>query len=371
MTGATQEDADRMRATLALARRGLGSTWPNPTVGCVIAKDGVVLGRGVTQPGGRPHAEQVALEQARARWGAETLRGATAWVSLEPCAHHGRTPPCADALAAAGVARVVSTIEDPDPRVSGRGFAALRAAGVTVETGVLASEARALNAGFLSRIERGRPWLILKLAASLDGRIATAGGESRWITGPEARARVHLMRAQSDAVLIGAGTARADDPTLDVRLAGLAGRKPVRVVADGGLSLPPASRLARGARDAPLWLLHRDDADVARFANDGAELIATRALGDGALDLCDALARLSARGIGRVLCEGGGRLAASLLRAGLVDEIAWFGAGATIGAEGAASIGDLELARLADAPRFRLSGVETLGADVLGTWRRG
>jgi diaminohydroxyphosphoribosylaminopyrimidine deaminase/5-amino-6-(5-phosphoribosylamino)uracil reductase len=361
-----------MAAALGLARRGLGAVWPNPSVGCVIARDGRVLGRGFTQPGGRPHAEQVALAEARRRWGAAALEGATAWVSLEPCAHHGRTPPCAGALAEAGVARVVSTVPDPDPRVNGRGFAALRAAGVAVETGVLAAEARALNAGFLSRIERGRPWVTLKLAASLDGRIAMSTGESRWITGPEARARVHLMRAETDAILIGAGAARADDPALDVRLPGLGHRRPVRVVADGGLGLPLLSRLARTAREAPLWLICRAAADPARRAaleSMGAETLATPTDAHGEIDLGAALAALAARGITRVLCEGGGRIAAALLRDGLVDELHWFSAGLAIGAEGAPAVARTGLAALAEAPRFRLVAVETLGADVLGIWR--
>jgi diaminohydroxyphosphoribosylaminopyrimidine deaminase/5-amino-6-(5-phosphoribosylamino)uracil reductase len=364
-------DHARMRVALSLARRGLGSTWPNPSVGCVIGREGRVLGRGFTQPGGRPHAEQVALAEARARWGEDALRGATAWVTLEPCAHHGRTPPCAGALAGAGVARVVSTFEDPDPRVRGRGFAALRAAGVRVDAGVMADAARAVNAGFLSRIERGRPHVTLKLAATLDGRIATAAGESRWITGPLSRARVHLMRAEADAVLIGAGTARDDDPALDVRLPGLEGRAPLRVVADASLSLSLLSRLARTARERPLWLLCRRGADPARaaaMARAGAELIETDTTPAGEIDMADALARLGARGLTRVLCEGGGRVAASLLRAGLADEIAWFSAGLALGADGTPAVGRLAAPRLADAPRLRLIDAETLGEDVLSRW---
>jgi diaminohydroxyphosphoribosylaminopyrimidine deaminase/5-amino-6-(5-phosphoribosylamino)uracil reductase len=373
MTASPDEDVARMRAALALARRSLGTTWPNPAVGCVIARDGRVLGRGVTQPSGRPHAEQVALADARARFGAEALRGAVAWVSLEPCAHHGRTPPCADALAAAGIARVVSTIEDPDPRVQGRGFAALRAAGVAVETGVMAAEARALNAGFLARLTRGRPWLTLKLAASLDGRIATATGESRWITGPAARARVHLMRAESDAVMVGAGTARADDPMLDVRLPGFADRRPVRVVADGSLSLPLTAHLAATARETPVWLLHRSGTDPARrhaLADLGIELVQTPAEPGGEIDMRAALTTLGDRGLTRVLCEGGGRLAAHLLREDLVDEIVWFSAGCAIGGDGVESLAGLHLAQLGDAPRFDLASVETMGGDVLTRWLR-
>jgi diaminohydroxyphosphoribosylaminopyrimidine deaminase/5-amino-6-(5-phosphoribosylamino)uracil reductase len=366
------EDRARMAAALRLARRGLGTTWPNPAVGCVIGRAGRVLGRGWTQPGGRPHAERMALDDARARFGADSVTGATAWVTLEPCAHHGRTPPCADALVAAGVARVVAPIPDPDPRVSGRGFAALRNAGVAVETGVLAEEARALNAGFLSRHECGRPWLTLKLAASLDGRIATGAGESRWITGPEARRRVHIMRAEHDAVLVGSGTARVDDPTLDIRLAGLSERLPVRLVADGGLSLSLTGRLARTAREQPVWLLHRPGADhdrIAALEGAGALCIETPTLASGELDMTAALGLLAGRGVTRVLCEGGGRLAASLLRARMVDEVAWFAAGLAIGADGAAAVARMGVERLEDAPRMRRVSVEALGADILSVWR--
>ncbi len=372
MTAGAEQDAQRMRVALRLARRGLGLTAPNPSVGCVIARDGRVLGRGVTQPGGRPHAEQVALAQARAAWGAEALRGATAWVTLEPCAHHGRTPPCADALVAAGVSRVVSTVEDPDPRVRGRGFAALRAAGLEVTTGVLAEEALALNVGFFTRLALGRPHVTLKLAATLDGRIATASGESRWITGPEARARTHLMRATSDAVLVGAGAARTDDPMLDVRLPGLEDRRPLRIVADGGLSLSLMSRLVRSARERPLLLMHREGA--ARERRDALRALGVEMLAiedrNGELTLSDALARLGARGATRVLCEGGGRIAAALLRDDLVDEIAWFSAGAVLGADSAPAVGRLCVERLASAPRFGLTSHERLGADTLSVWTR-
>lgn len=366
------DDAAAMRAALALARRGLGRTWPNPAVGCIIRRNGVVLGRGWTQPGGRPHAEQVALQQARECWGAEALHGAEAFVTLEPCAHQGRTPPCADALTAAGLARVVAPFADPDPRVNGRGFDRLRAAGVRVDLGLLEPEARAVNAGFLSRLTRGRPFVTLKMAATLDGRIATPAGESRWITGPQARARVHLMRAQTDAVIIGAATAAADDPMLDVRLAGLDGQSPVRIVADGRLGLDPASRLVRSAARYPLWVLHGLAADPARAAAltaAGADLIAIGGGDAGGLDLAEALQVMGTRGLTRLLCEGGGRLAGALLRAGLADEIHWFTAGSAIGADGAPAVAALGLTRLADAPRFALARSERLGEDMLTVWR--
>ncbi len=368
-----EADARWMRAALGLARRGLGRATPNPAVGCVLVRDGRLIGRGWTQPGGRPHAERVALDQAEALHGPDAARGAVAYVTLEPCAHFGRTPPCADALIAAGVRRVASSLTDPDPRVSGRGFARLRAAGIEVETGILADEAAELNAGFLMRHRLGRPHLTLKLATTLDGRIAVASGESRWITGPQARRRVHLMRAEADAVIIGAGTLRADDPALDVRLPGMEEAAPLPVVMDGGLSMAPTSRIARGAHARPALALHRGDApaDAARTLNAlGVETEAIAADAEGRLDPAAALACLGRRGATRALCEGGGALAASLLRAGLVDEAVWFQAGAAIGSDGLPSIGPMGLARLADAPRFALVRTETLGPDVLSVWRR-
>nr|WP_299911298.1 bifunctional diaminohydroxyphosphoribosylaminopyrimidine deaminase/5-amino-6-(5-phosphoribosylamino)uracil reductase RibD [uncultured Paracoccus sp.] len=324
-----------MAHALRLARRGLGNVWPNPAVGCVLIRNDHVVGRGWTQPGGRPHAERVALDQAGA-----AARGATVYVTLEPCAHHGRTPPCAEALVSAGVARVVSAMTDPDPRVAGRGHAILRAGGVEVVEGVREAEARALQAGFLSRVERGRPWLVLKLAASFDGRIATATGESQWITGPAARAHVHGLRLTSDAVMVGGGTARADRPSLNVRGFG-AVRQPVRVVVSSGTlhDLPP-----EGPDFGPLWQVSGDPAEL--------------------------MADLGARGLTRVFCEGGGVLAASLLRAGLVDELIGYTAGVVLGSEGLASVGPLDLAALADAPRFRLVESRRIGVDLFHRWLR-
>ena len=362
-------DAGFMRAALGLARRGLGTVWPNPAVGCVIVRDGRVVGRGWTRPGGRPHAERVALDAAGA-----AARGATAYVTLEPCAHTGRTPPCAGALAAAGVARVVAPIEDPDPRVNGRGFAALRQAGVEVSLGCLAAEAAELNAGFVSRITRGRPRLTLKLAASIDGRIATATGESRWITGAAARRQVHLMRATSDAVLVGGGTARADDPRLDVRGIGLDDARPVRIVLSGPLDLSPDGRLGRTAADAPLWLCCHADAAPSRrraWTDRGATLIETPRAPDGrGLDLPALLRDLGARGLTRVLCEGGGQLAAALLAADQVDELAAYAAGLALGADAVAAVGAMEIGALALAPRFRLVSQTAVGGDLRALWHR-
>src|SRR5512134_1017521 len=232
------EDAHWMGVALTLARRGLGNTWPNPSVGCVLVRDGRVVGRGWTQPGGRPHAETEALRRA-----GDLARGATAYVTLEPCSHHGRTPPCCNALIAAGVARVVCAMRDPDPRVDGRGFARLREAGIEVVEGLLEAEAQALNAGFARRIREGRPFVTLKLATTLDGRIATARGESRWITGPEARREAHALRARHDAILVGSGTAVSDDPDLSCRLPGAAPVKSLRVIADARLRTPPTAQV--------------------------------------------------------------------------------------------------------------------------------
>lgn len=361
-------EADRrfMALAIALGARGLGQVWPNPAVGAVIVQAGRIVGRGWTQPGGRPHAETQALAQAGA-----AATGATAYVSLEPCAHHGQTPPCASALIGAGVARVVSALEDPDPRVAGRGHAMLRAAGIAVDAGVLAAEARHMQRGFLNRIERGRPLLTLKLAQSLDGRIATASGESRWITGDAARRRVHLMRATHDAVLIGAGTARADDPALTVRGFGPV-RQPLRIVVSRGLDLPKDGALARTAREVPLWLAHGSgvDATLRRgWESIGARLIELPERGAG-LDPAALSAALAGAGLTRVLCEGGGQLAAALLAADLVDDLAVFSAGLALGADGRPGVGGLGFDRLADAPRFSLLGSERIGPDALAIWTR-
>jgi diaminohydroxyphosphoribosylaminopyrimidine deaminase / 5-amino-6-(5-phosphoribosylamino)uracil reductase len=357
-------DTDHMAHALRLAARGLGNVWPNPAVGCVIVKEGLIVGRGWTQPGGRPHAEVRALRQAGSR-----AEGATAYVTLEPCAHHGQTPPCADALITAGIARVVTALTDPDPRVSGKGHAMLRAAGIGVTEGVLTPEATRLNAGFLKRVTQGLPFVTLKLAASLDGRTATATGESRWITGPEARRKVHAMRLAHDAVMVGSGTALADDPDLTARDMG-AVRQPVRIVLDRLLRHSPESRLGRSARAAPVWLLHSASApEAARSAwhATGATLIETPETGRY-LDLKAALQTLAAKGLTRILSEGGSTMAAALVKAGLVDELALFSGARVIGADGHPALGPLGLTQLASAPRPTLRAAEALGPDTLSLW---
>lgn len=337
-----------MALSLSLARRGLGQVAPNPAVGCVIIdKDGLVAGRGWTQPGGRPHAETEALAQAGAR-----ARGATAYVSLEPCAHKGVTGPCASALINAGLARVVATMEDPDPRVAGKGFAMLRDAGVEVHSGVLADEARRLNEGFILRVTQNRPLVILKLAMSIDGRIATASGQSQWITGEAARANGHMLRAEADAILVGAGTALADNPLLTCRIPGLERRSPLRVVAAGMRSFVLPARLA-GSKD------HGDVLVLGPSLAGGQERPSPSAM----------LAALAAKGVTRLLIEGGSTISGAFLRAGLVDVLYAYRGAALIGADGLAATSALGATEMAKIARFRLESITPLGDDVVEVFR--
>ncbi len=361
---AKAQDADHMGHALRLAARGLGNVWPNPAVGCVIVNQGVIVGRGWTQPGGRPHAEVRALEQA-----GPLAEGATAYVTLEPCAHHGQTPPCAETLIAAKVARVVTALTDPDPRVCGKGHAILRSAGITVSEGVMTPEATHLNAGFLKRVTQGLPFVTLKLAASLDGRTATATGESRWITGAQARRKVHVLRLNHDAVMVGSGTALADDPDLTVRDMG-AVRQPVRIVLDRTLRHSPESRLGRTAKDHPVWLLHGPSASASvqsAWKAAGATLIEAPET-NGHLDLTSALQALASRGLTRILSEGGSTVAAALVKAGLVDELAMFSGGIVLGKDGHPALGALGINELSTAPRSSLREVHKIGADIFSMW---
>ncbi len=367
---ASSDPSDRahMRAALALARRGLGQVAPNPAVGCILVKEGRVIARGWTQPGGRPHAEAEALRHAGA-----AARGATAYVTLEPCAHQGRTPPCATALIEAGIARCVVALADPDPRVDGRGLARLRDAGIAVESGLLEDEARALNAGFLLRVTEQRPLVTLKLATTLDGRIATKSGESQWITGAPARERAHLLRATHDAIMVGGGTALLDDPRLDVRLPGLETRSPTRVVLDGRLRLPLTHDLVLRAGEQPTLLVTRDDAAAERlkaYRSAGLEVARVPPDESGRVDLKRALAVLAERGTTRLLVEGGGELAAALLRADLVDRLACFRAPKLIGGDGVSAAAGFGLEHLDEAPRFRLESGQSLGEDRLEHYMR-
>jgi len=355
--------ADRrwLTTALTLGRRGLGTTAPNPAVGCVLVNDGRVVGRGWTQPGGRPHAEAEALRRA-----GESARGATAYITLEPCSHRGRTPPCTDALIEAGVARVVTTLEDPDSRVAGSGLLKLAAAGIVVESGVCGDSAAYDLGGYLMRRRAGRPRISLKLATSLDGRIATAGGDSQWITGPLARARGHALRASHDAVMIGIGTALADDPLLTCRLPG-GRRRTIRIVLDSHARLPAESRLARSAAEHPVWQFSTvgeapAETPVRRFS-----VIAD---GTGRPDPEAVAAALGAEGLNDVLVEGGGQVAASLMRAGLVDRLYWFRAGLVLGGDARPAVGDLGLDQVADAGGWRLRSRKPYGGDLLETWHR-
>lgn len=361
-----------MGAALALARRGLGRTWPNPAVGCVLVRNGVVVGRGWTQPGGRPHAEPEALCRAGDR-----ARGATAYVTLEPCSHYGKTPPCADALIAAGVSRVVVALTDPDPRVSGRGLARLAEAGVAVHA--LPPEhpdARAaadLTAGFLLRVTVGRPLVTVKAAATLDGRIATASGESRWITGAQARARGHRLRAENDAIAVGLGTAVADDPRLDCRLPGLEDRAPVRVVFDSALALPPDSQLVRTAVRQPTWVVCATPAPAdrrARLESHGVRILPVAPDDTGRVSIPAALDALGAEGLTRLLVEGGGRLIGAFLAADRVDRLAWFAAPKLLGDAARPVAAGFGVDRLADCANFAPLDRTRAGPDLLTTLRR-
>jgi len=355
-----------MKLALALGRRNMGRTWPNPAVGCVIVKNGRVLGRGYTQSGGRPHAETVALAQA-----GEGARRAVAYVTLEPCAHHGKTPPCAEALIKAGICRVVSAMEDPDPRVAGKGHALLRAANIEVDVGCLQALAAKDHAGFLQRATQARPFVTLKLASSLDGRIATSSGESQWITGPEARRLGQYLRATHDAVMVGAGTARADDPLLTVRDLGTK-HQPVRIVCDTSLSVRRDSRLAQSVGTAPLWLCHGQGLPSAKtdiWRDSEVKLIAC-ARASGGLDLEDVLRRLASQGLTRIYCEGGGHLAASLLALDAVDQLVMFSAGLALGASGVPSVAELPEQALDAFCRFRLQDCREIGGDVVSFWRK-
>ncbi len=357
-----------MRAALGLAARGLGRVAPNPAVGCVLVKDGIVVGRGWTQPGGRPHAETEALAAAGA-----AANGAVAYVSLEPCSHTGKTPPCADALIQAGISEVICACEDPDPRVSGNGIRRLLDAGLRVRVGLLAEDAKRLNAGFFRRVTDGRPHVTLKLATTLDGRIALANGDSKWITGDAARRRGHLYRARNDAILTGIGTVNADDPELTCRLAGLEDRSPIRVVVDARGEIRPDAKLFKDADRVPVVIVCAEPAERVlqkSLAGSGAEIVTVAAGADARLDPAAVLAALGERGITRLLLETGAGLSAAFLRAGLVDELAWFRAARVIGGDGLGAVGPLDLAQLADTPAFRPESRVDLGTDVLETFLR-
>ncbi|MDB5485063.1 MAG: ribD [Tardiphaga sp.] len=356
-----------MQLALTLGRRGLGRTAPNPAVGAVIVKDGVIVGRGWTQDGGRPHAEPEALRRAGAQ-----AKGATLYVTLEPCSHVGRSPPCADAVIAAGIARVVSAMPDPNPDVAGQGHARLRAAGIVVDVGLLGDEAARDHAGHISRVVNKRPHVILKLAVSSDDKIGLAGKPVA-ITGEETRSRVHLLRAQCDAILVGIGTVIADNPDLTCRLPGMAAQSPVRVVLDRALRISGDSKLVHSARNAPLWLVASETAEAAaatKLGAAGAVIIRLPTRDAPGLDLVSIMAALHARNITRLMVEGGARVAKSFLQANLVDEVWLLRGPDAIGDSGVAALHDLPLSTITQSPDFARRASETLGRDTLTIYER-
>lgn len=364
-------DHELMRVALGLAIRGRGATLPNPSVGCVLYRPdlgagGRIVGRGWTQTGGRPHAETEALRRA-----GDLARGATAYVTLEPCAHHGQTPPCANALIDAGVRKVVIAVADPDPRVNGGGTRLLIDAGIQVLTGICADQGASLLAGYLKRLEDGRPLVTVKAATSLDGKIALHDGQSKWITGPLARARGHLLRAQHDGIMVGVGTVVADDPELTCRLPGLEGRSPIRIIADSRLRTPLTAKLIAGAQLTPTWVVTLESAAAERkraFSDLGVEVIQVGTDANGNPDTRGALKILGEKGLQSLLVEGGGRLVASLLLAGMVDRLSWFRASKIIGGDGIPVAAALGISDMDRAPRFNRVDVEPLGNDVLETY---
>ena len=361
------QDQRFMQLALSLGRRGLGRTWPNPAVGAVLTKDGAIVGRGWTQPGGRPHAETEALKRA-----GRHARGATLYVTLEPCSHHGKTPPCCDAIMRAGVARVVSALEDPNPEVAGQGHERLRAAGIAVDVGLCAEEARQANAGHIRRMREGRPQVALKLAVSADGKAGLAGRKPVAITGDEARIRVHRMRGAFDAILVGIGTVLADDPHLTCRLPGMMERSPVRVVLDARLRVPLACAVIGTARETPTWVVGGGEAS--KMAEDilrdkGVEVLRVESR-DGRLDLAQVVRALAGRGITRLMVEGGPIVAASFVAADLVDEAALFRSPNPLGTDAIDALEGLPLSALTQSAHLKSVARETLGRDTVELFER-
>ena len=316
---AAADDARFMSLAFTLGRRGLGNAWPNPAVGAVIVKDNVIVGRGWTQAGGRPHAEVEALRHAK-----KAAQGATMYVTLEPCSHQGQTPPCADAIIKAGIARVVSALEDPNPEVAGQGHARLRAKGITVDIGLGADEARRVHAGHIMRVTNSRPYVLLKLAVSADGKAGLAGRKPAAITGEAARVRVFQMRAASDAIMVGIGTVLSDNPQLTCRLPGMFERSPVRVVLDAKLKLPLATSVVATVRETPTWVFTSSKPSAIAeeiLQQKGCKVFRVGDV-DGRLDLDEVLKVLAEQGITRLMVEGGPKVAGAIAAAGLVDEVA-------------------------------------------------
>jgi diaminohydroxyphosphoribosylaminopyrimidine deaminase/5-amino-6-(5-phosphoribosylamino)uracil reductase len=361
------EDARFMASALALGRRGLGNVWPNPAVGALIVRQApegpLVVGRGWTQPGGRPHAEIEALARA-----GSLARGATLYVTLEPCSHHGKSPPCADAIIAAGVSTVVSAIEDPNPEVAGRGHARLKAAGIALRIGTGAAEAAYAHAGHIRRMREGRPAVTLKLATSADGKAGLLGRRPAAITGERARDRVHRLRAMHDAIAVGIGTVLADDPLLTCRLPGMIDRSPLRVVFDASLRLPLESRLVASAKETPVWVVTAASAASDRkkaLRARGVDVLQVDRSAPGRVDIPAALRLLAARGITRLLIEGGPILAAAMITEDAIDEVELFEGPLEIGPDGIDALEGMPISALRRSPRFKSAGEEPVGADRL------
>jgi diaminohydroxyphosphoribosylaminopyrimidine deaminase/5-amino-6-(5-phosphoribosylamino)uracil reductase len=363
---ATQADDERFMAlALALGRRGLGHTWPNPAVGAVIVKDGIILGRGWTQQGGRPHAEIEALRHAK-----KAAQGATMYVTLEPCSHQGKSPPCADAIIRAGIARVVSALEDPNPEVAGKGHERLRAKGIKVDIGLGAAEAHRAHAGHFARVQKARPFVTLKLALSKDDKVGLAGRKPVALTGEEARTRVFQMRSTSDAILVGIGTVLSDNPQLNCRLPGMLERSPVRVVLDARLRLPLATSVVATVSAIPTWVFtSRKPSAIAEeiLQQRGCKVFRVSDQ-NGKLDLDEVLKVLAEQGITRLMVEGGPRVAAGFVGTDLVDEAVLLRADKTIGADGIDALEGMALSALTETLQSR--GSERLGADTLETFER-
>lgn len=369
MSGQAASDERFMRLALALGERNLGLTWPNPSVGAVVVDESgdvpIILTQGATQAGGRPHAERVALAGA-----GERAKGATLYVSLEPCSHHGKTPPCADAVVEAGIARVVSALEDPDSRVAGQGHARLREAGIAVTTGCLRRDALRAHRGHITRVTKGRPAVTVKLARTTEGFAGSRQGQRLMITGEIANGRVHLMRAHADAVMVGVGTILADDPLLTVRLPGLERRSPVRIVVDSHLRTPVSARVVSSARESPTWIIATTAAPVEieqALVAQGVEVLRVAPDGGGRVALAEALTLLGARGLTRVFCEGGPALADALVKADLIDEL--------VLVTGRSARGEGDVPALGPALEERMDALvfasdEQLGPDLFMTWEK-
>jgi len=353
-----------MKSALALARRGLGNVAPNPAVGCLIVKGNKVMGRGWTQLGGRPHAETEALAQA-----GSNAQGSTVYVTLEPCAHYGKTPPCAEALVRAGVARVVIATQDPDARVSGQGIEILEKAEIELTLGVLAAEAQELNEGFFCKVNSGRPSFSLKMAMTIDGKIATSGQESKWITGVAARQYGHMLRAQHDAILVGVNTVLADDPDLSCRITGLIHRSPTKIILDSDLRTPPTAKFFKSSPDVATLVIANKPMETSAKAKALAAAGGQLHYVNNVHDVAEVARLLGTIGFTRILVEGGGQVHASFLKANMAETMFVFTAGKIIGEDGIAGIGTMSLAELARAPHFTLTKHQKIGADLLATYK--